>query len=73
MGQHLARREYLSRAREFASRGNDRPNARLDPDKVRLIRSNPEGKTPKQLALDFGVHYRTIEKVIYLETWVHVE
>lgn len=69
----MNRHDYLCRASDFASKGTDRHNAKLDPDKVRLIRSNPKGKTPKQLALDFGVHYRTIEKVIYLETWTHVD
>jgi hypothetical protein len=73
MAVHLPRQEYLLRAREFAQRGTDRHNAKLNPAKVRLIRSNPEGKTMKQLSLDFGVHKATIEKVVYFHTWVNVE
>jgi hypothetical protein len=66
----MTRAEYLSRAVEFASRGNARPNARLNPDVVREIRSSE--KTTKQLATEIGVHYRTIEKVRHFETWAHV-
>lgn len=69
----LQRDEYLLRAREFAQRGTDRHNARLDEDKVRLIRSNPEGKTRQQLAFDFGVHLRTVDKCATYETWTHVK
>ena len=66
----MNRAEYLTRAREFASRGEARPNARLNPDLVREIRNSD--KTTKQIAADVGVHYRTIEKVRHHETWAHV-
>ena len=69
----MKRQEYITRAREFASRGNDRPNSRLNPEMVREIRTNRKGQTAKQLADAYGVHYRTIEKVQYFETWAHVE
>lgn len=68
----MRRDEYLARAREFASRGTGRPNAKLNPDKVKAIRANVRGKSAKALAEEYGVHYRTIEKVQYFETWGHV-
>lgn len=68
----MGRHEYLQRAREFASRGSDRPNAVLDDHKVKWIRENNEGLTAKQQAQIIGCHYRTVEKVRYYETWVHI-
>lgn len=68
----MTRDEYTRRAHEFASRGERRPNARLNADSVRLIRKNRYGRTAKQLAEMYGVHYRTIEKVRHYETWAHV-
>jgi hypothetical protein len=56
-------------ARAMAKRGNSLPHAKLDAAKVKAIRENRQGKTAKQLADEFGVHYRTIEKVRYMETW----
>ena len=68
----MNRDEYRSRAKELASRGSDRPNARLNPKLVGYIRSNPDRLTARELGVDLGVHHRTIEKVRYFETWVHV-
>lgn len=68
----MNRSEYLQRAVEFASRGESRPNARLTAETVRAIRQNRNGKTARQLADIYGVHYRTIEKVRHYETWAHV-
>ena len=45
------------------------PNAKLKPEQVRAIRMNRHGKTAKALAAEYGVHYRTIEKVRSYETW----
>lgn len=56
-----------------AKRGNELPHARLTPESVRAIRVNRMGETFKQLAKRFGVHYRTIQKVWYRETWAHVK
>ncbi len=66
----MTREEYLSRAREFASRGEARPNAVMSPDLVRLVRA--DRRTAKELAAEIGCHYRTIEKVRHYETWCHV-
>ncbi len=68
----MKRTEYLTRASELASRGERRPNAVLNPDRVRQIRENRYGWTTKDFARAFGCHYRTIEKVQYYETWTHV-
>ena len=69
----MTRHEYLaSGARLTSKRGNDLPQAKLDTGKVRYIRANPKGRTLKQLAAELGVHHRTIQKVHYRETWVHV-
>lgn len=67
----MKREEYLSRAREFASRGISRPNAVMTPDRVRHIRDSSE--TAKKLAEEFGCHYRTVEKVRQYETWTHIQ
>ena len=72
-GCDMTRDQYRQRAREFASRGNQLPQARLTPALVRWIRKNPRGMTYKQMAAELGVHYRTVEKVAYYETWGHVE
>jgi uncharacterized protein with GYD domain len=49
-----------------------RPHRRpkLTEDNVRAIRSTPAyATTAKQLATEYGVHFRTIEKVRSGETW----
>jgi hypothetical protein len=68
----MIRADYLPRACEFARRGNECTNAKLNPDRVRQIRENRYGWTTKRFAKEFGCHYRTIEKVQYFETWTHV-
>lgn len=68
----MTRQEYLLRAREFASRGEHRHNAKMCPSKVRRIRENKAGETAKELAARYNVHYRTIEKIRHYETWAHV-
>ena len=58
-------------ARATAKRGTELPQARLTPEAVREIRANRQGLTAAQLAAQYGVHYRTIEKVRAYETWSH--
>lgn len=53
-------------------RGADRYNAKLDEAAVRHIRRNRLGLTMRALAQLHGVHYRTVEKVLYYESWRHV-
>ena len=68
----MNRAEYCNGgAKLTAKRGSELPHAKLDLVKVKAIRLNKHGKTAKQLALEFGVHYRTIEKVRAWEIWVH--
>ena len=57
----------------MAVRGSDLPHAKLTEQCVIAIRQNVSGKTAKQLAEEFGVHYRTIEKVRSYETWSHIK
>lgn len=66
------RREYLLNVLDYTKRGNDLPHAKLDPPKVKAIRALHGTATAKQIAARFGVHYRTVEKVLSYETWIHV-
>jgi hypothetical protein len=59
-------------AKAGAVRGEALPHAKLTSDKVRKIRAEQYIKTAKQQADEFGVHYRTIEKVRHFETWGNV-
>jgi hypothetical protein len=76
----LQREEYLSRAHEFAKRGSDLPQTKLCPDDVHAIRSAVRQRdglrehirnnlSNQALADKFGVHRRTIEKIVQLHTW----
>lgn len=69
----MSRDEYLSRASEFAPRGEQVGVSRLNAEKVRWIRSNPSGLTIREMARALDVHYRTVEKAHYYETWRHVK
>ena len=67
----MNRDDYLSRAYEFARRGEQLPHARLNTDLVRQIRSN-RAMTAKQWAEKLGVHERTITGAREYRTWRHV-
>ena len=69
----MNRHEYIPRAYEFASRGEARPNAKMNADRVRIIRENKYGFTARQFAKMYDCHYRTIEKVRQFETWIHIK
>ena len=78
-----SRGEYLSRTREFALRGQELPQTKLmDLDVVEIrsaarqraalrqhIRDNLSNEA---LAAKFGVHVRTIEKIMQHDTWSHI-
>jgi hypothetical protein len=79
----LDRDEYLLRAREMAPRGQDLPQAKLLDLDVLAIRSAARQRESLRqhirdnlsndaLARKFGVHVRTIEKVLSAESWSHV-
>lgn len=79
----LDQQEYRVRQREFSARGQDLPQTKLlDMDVVDIrscarqreklrehIRSNLSNSA---LAKRYGVHERTVEKIIANETWSHL-
>ena len=79
----LKRDEYLSRASEFAVRGQDLPQTKLIDLDVLAIRSAVKQRenlrkyikdnlSNEALAKKFGVHTRTIEKITQYTTWNHL-
>ena len=79
----MERIEYQQRARELAVRGQALPQAKLLDLDVVAIRSAArqreslrthirENLSNDALALKFGVHRRTIEKVLSVGSWCHV-
>lgn len=75
----ISRFEYEQRAYEFARRGLDLPQTKLLPLQVQAIRDAVETRNKlrqeinekysnQALADAFGVHVRTVEKVISYET-----
>lgn len=80
---HVSRDEYLLSARANAPRGVDLPQSKLLPLDVGAIRSAARQReslrkhikdnlSNEALAKQYGVHYRTIEKVLTYETWSNV-
>jgi hypothetical protein len=79
----LERSEYLSRARSMALRGQELNHAKLLDIDVVSIRSAAkqrenlkkhirENLSNEALAKAYGVHVRTVEKVLSYESWSHV-
>lgn len=79
----MNRAEYQSRRTEFAPRGQELPQTKLlDIDVVSIrsaakqrenLRKHIADKLSNQaLAKEFGVHERTIEKLLSRETWSHL-
>lgn len=79
----MARHEYELRARELAVRGQELPQSKLLDLDVVTIRSAARQRealrkhirdnlSNEALARKFGVHVRTIEKIMTAETWSHV-
>lgn len=77
------REEYQARQRELSARGMDLPQSKLlDLDVVAIRSAAVEREKLRQyirenlsndaLAAKFGVHRRTIEKVVQFESWSHV-
>lgn len=72
-GKHgITRDEWSLMHSTFCKRGTDLPHARLNPDLVRKIRSNPNGWSARRWSEELGVHIRTIEKVQRGLSWRHV-
>lgn len=79
----MDRSEYLVRVREFAVRGQELPQAKLLDIDVQSIRSAARQRealrehirknlSNEALAASYGVHVRTIEKVLQHESWRHL-
>lgn len=79
----LSRDEYLLRAREFASRGQDLPQAKLlDLDvidirsakrqRLKLLQYIRDNLSNAALAKKYNVAERTIEKIVSYESWGHI-
>lgn len=78
-----SRDDYNSNAIAHALRGTDLPQSRFSEDDVLEIRSAIKQResmrqyikynlSNEALAIKFNVHYRTIERIIQRETWVHL-
>lgn len=69
----MTRFEYeLWGAKATCLRGNDLPHAKLNPEKVREIRTNKYGLSAQSLAYKYGVHVRTIDAVRTRQNWNHI-
>lgn len=79
----LERGEYLSRSREFALRGQDLPQAKLldlDVIEIRsmkrqresLLKHIRDNLSNEAICKRYGIHPRTLEKIMSRETWSHL-
>ena len=79
----LTRKEYLSRAREFAKRGQALPQAKLlDLDVIdirskhrqrqNLLKYIKDNLSNAALCREYGIHPRTLEKILSRQTWTHL-
>lgn len=79
----MTRDEYQQRQREFSARGMDLPQSKLLPLQIVAIREAAQRREQMRreindtlsnaaLAKAYGVHVRTIEKVLSYESWGHV-
>lgn len=80
---NLTRAEWEIRRTEYVARGQDLPHAKLLDLDVITIRSAQkqrqallkhirENLSNAALARQFGVHERTVEKVMSRESWIHL-
>lgn len=78
-----SRDDYNSNAIAKALRGTELPQSKFSEDNILEIRSAikqrdsmrqyiKDNLSNEALAIKFNVHYRTIERVIQRETWVHL-
>lgn len=79
----MTREEYLMRPDAYCKRGLDLPHTKLTPLAIKSIRESAELRkrlrdeitekhSNESLAKAWGVHVRTIEKVLKFETGRHV-
>ena len=80
---NLDRDQYLLRASEFAQRGQDLPQSKLlDLDVVdirsaarqraALLNHIRDNLSNEALCKRYGIHRRTLEKILSRETWSHL-
>jgi hypothetical protein len=80
---YMHRDEYMSRAREFALRGQELPQAALlDLEVIEIRRAHKQREellefireelSNAALSKKFKVHVRTIERIVQRETWSHL-
>ena len=79
----MTRDEYLQRSTEFVARGQALPQAKLlDMDVIdirstkrqrdRLLTHIREHLSNQALCTQYGIHPRTLEKILARETWSHL-
>lgn len=79
----MTRQEYLQRRTEFAARGQALPQSKLlDMDVInirsakrqrdRLLTHIRENLSNAALCNQYGIHPRTLEKILARETWSHL-
>ena len=80
---NIDRVEYRSRATEFAERGQRLPQAKLldlevidirsaHRQRLNLLKHIKENLSNEALCKKYGIHKRTLEKIVTRETWSHL-
>lgn len=83
IAEKLKRDEYLLRASQFAPRGQELPQAKLlDMDVINirsakrqrdnLLQHIKDNLSNAALCKRYGIHPRTLEKILARETWSHL-
>ena len=83
MSSTLSRSEYLQRRTEYAVRGQDLPQAKLlDLDVIdirsakrqrdNLLKHIKENLSNEALCKKYGIHIRTLEKILSRQSWSHL-
>ena len=71
----IDRDEWTRRSREFVKRGEDLPQSKCTVELVRKMRAEYrygcKNWGAPALARRYGLHVRTVEKIIAQETWIH--
>ena len=61
---------HIEKSKGEAPKGEDKYNSKLTEDDVRYIRES--NRTAKQLAEELNVHWGTIKRVKYRQSWKHI-
>lgn len=79
----IDRIEYRARASEFAVRGQDLPQAKLleldvidirsaHRQRQKLLQYIKDNLSNEALCTRYGIHIRTLEKIVTRQTWTHL-